>query len=107
MRTVSHIGNVADKEILLSLAVMLFGLIPYLILSPLSQTVQMDRGIASGIAVTSVMAGSVCNAAARLLLPTAADKVGRTICLKGVLAVIVLATPFFDNSTGACDYCVW
>lgn len=79
------------KKFYYLLAVMLFGLIPYLILSPLSQTVQMDRGIASGIAVTSVMAGSVCNAAARLLLPTAADKVGRTICLKGVLAVIVLA----------------
>ena len=79
------------KKFYYLLAVMLFGLIPYLILSPLSQTVQMDRGIASGIAVTSVMAGSVCNAAARLLLPTAADKVGRTICLKGVLAFIVLA----------------
>lgn len=79
------------KKFYYLLAVMLFGLIPYLILSPLSQTVQMDRGIASGIAVTSVMAGSVCNAAARLLLPTAADKLGRTICLKGVLAFIVLA----------------
>ena len=79
------------KKFYYLLAVMLFGLIPYLILSPLSQTVQMDRGIASGIAVTSVMAGSVCNAAARLLLPTAAGKVGRTICLKGVLAFIVLA----------------
>ena len=79
------------KKFYYLLAVMLFGLIPYLILSPLSQTVQMDRGIASSVAVTSVMAGSVCNAAARLLLPTAADKVGRTICLKGVLAAIVLA----------------
>lgn len=78
------------KKFYYLLAIMLFGLIPYLILSPLSQTVQMERGIASGIAVTSVMAGSVCNAAARLLLPTAADKVGRTICLKGVLLVIVL-----------------
>ena len=44
------------KKFYYLLAVMLFGLIPYLILSPLSQTVQMDRGIASGIAVTSVMA---------------------------------------------------
>lgn len=73
------------------LAIMLFGLIPYLILSPLSQTVQMDRGITSAVAVSSVMIGSVCNAAARLLLPTAADKVGRTICLKFVLAAIVAA----------------
>ncbi len=92
------------KKFYYLLAVMLFGLIPYLILSPLSQTVQMDRGIASGIAVTSVMAGSVCNAAARLLLPTAADKVGRTICLKGVLAFIVLAMVLLIDSSGTDDY---
>lgn len=73
------------------LAVMLFGLIPYLILSPLSQTIQMERGIASAVAVSSVMIGSVCNAAARLLLPTAADKVGRTVCLRFVLAAIIAA----------------
>lgn len=73
------------------LAVMLFGLIPYLVISPLSQTVQMERGIASSVAVSSVMIGSVCNAAARLLLPTAADKAGRTICLKFVLGAIIAA----------------
>lgn len=73
------------------LATMLFGLIPYLILSPLSQTVQMDRGIASSVAVAAVMIGSVCNAATRLALPTAADKVGRIICLKVVLVAAVIA----------------
>ena len=35
--------------------------------------------------------GSVCNAATRLCLPTAADKVGRVICVKVVLVVAVSA----------------
>lgn len=69
------------------LSTMLFGLIPYLLLSPLSQTIQTDRGISASAAVGAVMAGSVCNAVTRLILPTAADRVGRIICLKAVLAV--------------------
>lgn len=73
------------------LGTMLFGLLPYLILSPLSQTVQLNRGIPASVAMAAVMAGSVFNAGTRLALPTAADKVGRIICLKGVLAVAVLA----------------
>ena len=64
------------KKFYFLLATMMFGLIPYLILSPLSQTVQMDRGISASVAVAAVMAGSVCNAASRLCLPRAADKVG-------------------------------
>ena len=79
------------KKFYFLLATMMFGLIPYLILSPLSQTVQMDRGISASVAVAAVMAGSVCNAATRLCLPTAADKVGRVICVKVVLVVAVSA----------------
>ena len=79
------------KKFYFLLATMMFGLIPYLILSPLSQTVQMDRGISASVAVAAVMAGSVCNAATRLCLPTAADKVGRVICVKVVLVVAVIA----------------
>ncbi len=79
------------KKFYFLLATMMFGLIPYLILSPLSQTVQMDRGISASVAVAAVMAGSVCNAATRLCLPTAADKVGRIICIKVVLVVAVSA----------------
>jgi len=51
----------------------------------------MDRGISASVAVAAVMAGSVCNAATRLCLPTAADKVGRVICVKVVLVVAVIA----------------
>lgn len=78
---------VKTKKFYFLLATMLFGLMPYLIVSPLSQTIQMDRGITSSIAVAAVMAGSVFNAGTRLALPTAADRVGRIICLKMVLAV--------------------
>lgn len=73
------------------LATMLFGLMPYLIVLPLSQMIQMDRGIASSAAVAAVMAGSVFNAGTRLALPTAADRVGRFICLKVVLAAAAAA----------------
>lgn len=82
---------IKTKKFYFLLATMLFGLIPYLILSPLSQTVQMDRGIASSVAVAAVMAGSVFNAGTRLALPTAADRVGRIICLKVVLIVAAIS----------------
>lgn len=87
----SSMEMIKTKKFYFLLATMLFGLIPYLILSPLSQTVQMDRGIASTVAVAAVMAGSVFNAGTRLALPTAADKVGRIICLKVVLVVAAAA----------------
>ena len=70
---------------------MLFGLISYLILSPLSQTVQIDRGISVSIAVSAVMLGSICNAGTRLVLPALADKIGRIGCIKAVLLVSVAA----------------
>lgn len=69
------------------LLTMLFGLIPYLLVSPFSQTIQMDRGITAAVAVASVMAGSVSNAATRLALPSAADRVGRMVCVKSVLVM--------------------
>ncbi len=87
----TSIEMVKTKKFYFLVASMLFGLLPYLILSPLSQTVQMDRGIASSIAVSAVMIGSVCNAATRLALPTAADKVGRIICLKIVFIAAAAA----------------
>lgn len=87
----SSMEMIKTKKFYFLLATMLFGLIPYLILSPLSQTVQMDRGIAASVAVAAVMAGSVFNAGTRLALPTAADKVGRIICLKVVLIVAAVS----------------
>lgn len=98
---------VRTKKFYFLLATMLFGLIPYLILSPLSQTVQMDRGIAASIAVAAVMAGSVFNAGTRLILPTAADKVGRIPCLKAVLIAAALAMLLLIAAPGAfTPFCV-
>lgn len=79
------------KSFYLLLATMLFGLISYFMVSPVSQTYQTELGIPSAIAVSAVMIGSVVNAGARLILPTISDKVGRVICIKGVLIVAVFA----------------
>ena len=75
------------KSFYFLLATMLFGLISYFMVSPVSQTYQISLGIPSGVAVTAVMFGSVCNAGTRLVLPSLSDKVGRVVCIKGVLAV--------------------
>lgn len=79
------------KKFYFMMATMLFGLIPYFLLSPISQIIQLEQGVSATVAVAAVMAGSVCNALTRLLLPTAADKLGRIICLKGVLLVAICA----------------
>lgn len=79
------------KNFYLLLATMFFGLISYFMVSPVSQTYQIDLGIPSAVAVSAVMLGSIVNAGARLVLPTLADKVGRIVCIKGVLIVAVIA----------------
>lgn len=79
------------KNFYLLLATMLFGLISYFMVSPVSQTYQTELGIPSAVAVSAVMLGSVVNAGARLILPTLSDKVGRIVCIKGVLIVAVIA----------------
>lgn len=82
---------VRTKRFYLILATMLFGLLPYFILSPVSQTYQIELGIPSSVAVSAVMLGSVVNAGTRLILPTLADKVGRIVCIRGVLIACVIA----------------
>lgn len=79
------------KSFYLLLATMLFGLLSYFMLSPVSQTYQTGLGIPSAVAVSAVMIGSVANAGTRLILPTLADKAGRAVCIKGVLLVSVAA----------------
>jgi OFA family oxalate/formate antiporter-like MFS transporter len=79
------------KSFYLLLATMLFGLIAYFILSPVSQTYQIEIGIPSAVAVSAVMFGSIVNAGTRLVLPTLSDKVGRIECIKIVLVVSVIA----------------
>lgn len=82
---------IRTKMFYLLLFTMLFGLMPYYILSPLSQSLQLEQGIASAVAVASVMAGSVLNACTRFVLPTLADKFGRVACVRTVLIVEFVA----------------
>lgn len=79
------------KSFYFLLTTMLFGLIAYFMLSPVSQTYQIEIGIPSTVAVSAVMFGSIVNAGTRLILPTLADKVGRIVCIKGVLCVSAVA----------------
>lgn len=73
------------------LATMLFGLISYFLVSPVSQIYQISMGIPASVAVSAVMIGSVVNASTRLILPTIADKAGRIVCIKIVIVVSIVA----------------
>lgn len=75
------------KEFYLLFLTMMFGLVSYFMISPVSQTYQLGLGIPSVVAVSAVMVGSIFNAAARLILPALADKIGRGICMKVTLLV--------------------
>ena len=66
---------------------MFFGLMPYYLISPVSQTFQMEHGVLESVAVASVMIGALLNASLRLLLPTLADRLGRFRCVRALLAV--------------------
>ncbi|MGN1191189.1 MAG: MFS transporter, partial [Dorea sp.] len=79
------------KSFYFLLATMLFGLISYFLVSPVSQTYQIGLGIPANVAVSAVMIGSIANASTRLALPTMADKVGRVVCIKVVLAISIVA----------------
>ena len=75
------------KKFYYLVATMMCGLMPYYLVSPISQTIQIERGILQAVAVGSVMAGSILNAGIRLILPTLADRAGRITCIQGVLFV--------------------
>ena len=91
------------KQFYFLLATMLFGLISYFMISPISQSYQLELGIPAAAAVSSVMIGSVVNALTRLVLPSLADKVGRIVCVKGVLVIAAAAMILlcFSDSYGA------
>ena len=80
------------RNFYLLLATMFFGLISYFMVSPVfPDLTRSTLGSRLRVAVSAVMLGSIVNAGARLVLPTLADKVGRIVCIKGVLIVAVIA----------------
>lgn len=70
---------------------MMCGLIPYYLISPISQTMLLDQGISATTAVGAVMCGSILNAATRLILPSIADHAGRINCVKVILYISLAA----------------
>lgn len=79
------------KKFYCLLGTMLFGLLSYFLVSPVSQSHQLSLGIPETAAVSAVMFGSVMNAGMRLALPTLADRIGRTGCIKAVLVLAAAA----------------
>ena len=85
---------IRTKKFYYLVVTMMCGLMPYYLVSPISQTIQIERGILQAVAVGSVMAGSILNAGIRLILPTLADRAGRITCIQGVLFVAMIAMLF-------------
>lgn len=79
------------KKFYFLLGTMLFGLLSYFLVSPVSQSHQLSLGIPEAVAVSAVMLGSIMNAGMRLLLPTMADRIGRIPCIRAVLVLAVAA----------------
>lgn len=82
---------IRTKRFYLLVAIMTFGLLSYFLISPVSQTYQVELGIPVSIAVGSVMVGSLVNASARLITPSIADKLGRIVCVRWILIVLIAA----------------
>lgn len=85
---------IRTKKFYYLLCTMMCGLMAYYLTSPLSQTLQTDRGVSTALAVGSVMAGSILNAGMRLVLPSLSDKIGRIQCIKGVILLSMAAMAF-------------
>ena len=80
---------IGTKKFYYLLATMCFGLMSYFMLSPVSQSYQIEMGIPGSIAVSAVMIGSLMNAGTRLILPTIADRIGRIPCIRLVIIVSI------------------
>lgn len=97
---------IRTKKFYYLLFTMLFGLLSYFLVSPVSQSYQISLGVPEAAAVSAVMFGSVMNAGMRLALPTLADRIGRVPCIRAVLlmaaaAMAVLGTARSYGATAA------
>ena len=99
-----HLGRDGeDRKFYYLLCTMMCGLMAYYLTSPLSQTLQTDRGVSAALAVGSVMAGSILNAGMRLVLPSLSDKIRQIQCIKGVILLSMAAMVFLINRTENTD----
>lgn len=88
------------KSFYFLIATMIFGLIPYFMLSPVAQTHQIKIGISENVAVFAVMLGAILNASFRIAIPTIGDRGGRIPFLQAILAAltVVMIVLGFSNS---------
>lgn len=78
---------VRTRKFYLVACAMMCGLVSYFVVSPISQSLQIQRGVSQVAAVSAVMLGSILNAGARLTIPSLSDKIGRIFCIKAVMLV--------------------
>ena len=88
------------KGFYLLLLAMFLGLLPYFLVSPVSQSYQIAKHISENVAVSAVMFGSLMNALTRLILPRLSDKIGREQCIKGLFLFTILAMGGLTVSSG-------
>lgn len=91
---------IRTKSFYLLLMAMFLGLLPYFLVSPVSQSYQIERQISEAVAVSAVMFGSLMNALTRLVLPMLSDKVGRIPCIKGIILLMAAAMCGLVMSSG-------
>jgi OFA family oxalate/formate antiporter-like MFS transporter len=90
------------KQFYYLIFVMTGGLTSYFIISPISQSLQIERGVLPSIAIRAVMIGSLANAFSRIIFPWLSDKTSRIRCIQWILILAILAMfslLFFDHLT--------
>jgi len=89
---------IQTKKFYYLLATMCFGLMSYFMISPISQSYQLEIGIPSSVAISAIMIGSLVNAGTRLILPTLSDKIGRISCIRLIAIVSIIAMTVLASS---------
>ena len=88
-----------SRKYYLVVGAMFFGLLPYYMISPFSQTFLIEHGVSEGIAATAVMIGSLMNASTRLLLPTLSDKIGKIRCIAANFILLIITMLILANGS--------
>lgn len=91
VRQYSSREMLATGRFYLLVGAMLFGLISYLLISPIAHEVQLEGGLTDNTATYSIMIGAVLNALARIIVPTLSDKLGRIFVIRIVFLLSAVA----------------
>lgn len=80
------------KKFYLLVASMCLALIPYLLISPIAQGLQMERGLHKDIAAGAIMTGAALNALGRIVVPALSDRFGRIYTIRVVYIIILFVS---------------